>query len=95
MIYPDPDHSETYTSIILANLQRDKETLGPCATANRAGRRRDRNEKIRDSHNIRPAFSRDCDRILHCNAYARYIDKTQVFFLTKNDHISPTRRSRQ
>jgi len=30
----------------------------------------------------------DADRILHSLAYARYIDKTQVFYLVKNDHIT-------
>ena len=30
----------------------------------------------------------DVDRILHSLAYARYIDKTQVFYLVKNDHIT-------
>ena len=28
------------------------------------------------------------DRILHSKAYTRYIDKTQVFYLLKNDHIT-------
>ena len=32
---------------------------------------------------IRP-FSRDADRIIHSKAYARYIDKTQVFYLVEN-----------
>jgi len=29
----------------------------------------------------RQGFSIDVDRILHAHAYARYIDKTQVFYL--------------
>jgi len=37
---------------------------------------------------IRPPFYRDADRILHSKAYSRYIDKTQVFFLVDNDHIT-------
>ena len=37
---------------------------------------------------IRPPFFRDADRIIHSRAYARYIDKTQVFFLVDNDHIT-------
>ena len=36
----------------------------------------------------RQAFSLDVDRILHSQAYTRYIDKTQVFSLIKNDHIT-------
>ena len=39
----------------------------------------------------RPAFVRDIDKILHCPFYNRYIDKTQVFSLIRNDDI--TRRS--
>jgi dGTPase len=40
-------------------------------------------------HNgYRQAFSIDADRILHSLAYTRYIDKTQVFYLLKNDHIT-------
>ncbi|WP_281491913.1 HD domain-containing protein [Desulfosarcina cetonica] len=36
----------------------------------------------------RQAFSLDADRILHSRAYTRYIDKTQVFSLIENDHIT-------
>ena len=44
-------------------------------------------EEHRDT-DYRQAFSIDVDRILHAHAYARYIDKTQVFSLIKNDHIT-------
>ena len=37
---------------------------------------------------IRAKYSRDADRIAHTHAYSRYIDKTQVFFLVDNDHIT-------
>jgi len=36
----------------------------------------------------RQAFAQDADRILHSKAYSRYIDKTQVFSLVDNDHIT-------
>lgn len=36
----------------------------------------------------RQAFALDADRILHSLAYTRYIDKTQVFSLIPNDHIT-------
>lgn len=36
----------------------------------------------------RPAFIRDCEKILHCPYYNRYSDKTQVFSFFKNDDIS-------
>lgn len=41
-----------------------------------------------DVEDIRPAFFKDVDRIIHSLAYARYIDKTQVFSFVKNDHIT-------
>lgn len=33
-------------------------------------------------------FAVDADRILHSKSYTRYIDKTQVFYMVKNDHIT-------
>lgn len=36
----------------------------------------------------RPAFSVDADRILNATAYTRYADKTQVFSLINNDHLT-------
>jgi dGTPase len=36
----------------------------------------------------RQAFSTDADRILNSMAFTRYIDKTQVFSLIKNDHLT-------
>ena len=36
----------------------------------------------------RQPFAQDADRILHSRAYSRYIDKTQVFSLVDNDHIT-------
>lgn len=40
---------------------------------------------------LRTPFAHDVDRIIHSHSYARYMDKTQVFFQIQNDHI--TRRS--
>ena len=37
---------------------------------------------------FRTPFAHDADRIMHCHAYARYMDKTQVFFQVRNDHVS-------
>ncbi len=48
--------------------------------------RRVEEENIIKGH--RQNFSLDTDRILHSMAYSRYIDKTQVFYLIKNDHIT-------
>jgi dGTPase len=44
--------------------------------------------EVHEDTDYRQAFSIDVDRILHAHAYARYIDKTQVFYLIKNDHIT-------
>jgi dGTPase len=44
--------------------------------------------KNRKPEDIRTPFSRDADRIIHTRAYSRYIDKTQVFYLVENDHIT-------
>ena len=40
-----------------------------------------------ESQEIRPPFFRDVDRIVHSKAYARYIDKSQVFFDINNANI--------
>jgi dGTPase len=41
-----------------------------------------------DIEDIRPAFFRDVDRIIHSISFTRYMDKTQVFSFMENDHIS-------
>ncbi len=45
-------------------------------------------EHRKNEFNVRPAFFRDADRILHSNAYSCYMDKTQVFPLINNDLIT-------
>lgn len=45
--------------------------------------------KIKEkTEGYRQNFAMDADRILHSRAYSRYIDKTQVFSLIENDHIT-------
>lgn len=66
--------------------QREKGNLSPMATLNSVGTRR-RIEEVLES-GYRQPFSVDTDRILHSLAYMRYIDKTQVFYLIENDHIT-------
>jgi len=72
--------------IKLALDQREAENLSPVATLNKNAMRRMDEKNIETGY--RQAFSVDVDRILHSSAYARYIDKTQVFYLIKNDHIT-------
>ncbi|MFP4037811.1 MAG: phosphohydrolase, partial [Desulfobacteraceae bacterium] len=60
--------------------------LSPWACQSRQASRRISEEKVLQGH--RQEFSLDTDRILHSLAYSRYIDKTQVFYLIKNDHIT-------
>ncbi|MHA2268269.1 MAG: deoxyguanosinetriphosphate triphosphohydrolase family protein [Promethearchaeota archaeon] len=43
---------------------------------------------IGESEDIRPPFFRDVDRIVHSKVYARYIDKSQVFFEVNNANIT-------
>ncbi|MCP4630686.1 MAG: HD domain-containing protein [bacterium] len=66
--------------------RQELESLSPLATRNAQGIRRTPDERHDSSY--RQAFSIDVDRILHSLAYARYIDKTQVFYLVRNDHIT-------
>ena len=41
-----------------------------------------------EKEDIRPVFFRDIDKIIHSQAYTRYIDKTQVYAFIDNDHIT-------
>lgn len=41
-----------------------------------------------EAEDIRPAYFHDIDRIIHSLSYTRYLDKTQVFTRSDNDHIS-------
>ena len=70
---------------ILNDLNRaEVSRFSPAATNSVDGVRRRKEQK--DGH--RQTFSLDADRILHSRAYTRYIDKTQVFCLVSNDHIT-------
>ena len=64
----------------------EEERLSPWACLSLNALRRRKEDKINRGH--RQHFSLDTDRILHSLAYSRYIDKTQVFYLVKNDHIT-------
>jgi dGTPase len=63
--------------------QMERETLSPYATLSVNSKGRDFPEEQCD---IRPVFQRDRDRILHCKAFRRLKNKTQVFLTPKGDH---------
>ena len=64
----------------------EREKLSPRASFSDNARRRRPDETADRDH--RQSFAVDTDRILHSLAFTRYIDKTQVFYLIKNDHIT-------
>ena len=79
------------TLLTLADLKmeldrREEEGFSPLAARSVLARRRLPEEKVRSGY--RQAYALDADRIMHSSAYARYIDKTQVFYLIRNDHIT-------
>lgn len=81
------DHREGTLAKLRKDLdQREKSFLSPLAAFNKSAQRRLIEE--RSTQGYRQAFSQDVDRILHSRAYTRYIDKTQVFYLIENDHIT-------
>ncbi|NLO39129.1 MAG: HD domain-containing protein [Ruminiclostridium sp.] len=75
-------------SILAGNAKRESILSKYACKSARAERLYPDREKIPDNANIRPAFFPDADRIIHSSAYTRYIDKSQVFFLFDNDHIT-------
>lgn len=64
------------------NLKKD-DLLSPFAFKSKDAERFNK-----DQDDIRPSFFHDIDRIIYSQAYTRYIDKTQVFYLIENDHIT-------
>lgn len=63
--------------------QLEKENLSPYATHSVDSKGRLKEEEQCD---IRPVFQRDRDRIIHCKAFRRLKDKTQVFLTPEGDH---------
>jgi dGTPase len=62
---------------------REREILAPEAAKSADSRGRLREEA---EDEVRPAFQRDRDRIIHCKAFRRLKHKTQVFFAPTGDH---------
>ena len=61
----------------------EKEYLSPYASLSINSKGRQKPEEPCD---IRPVFQRDRDRIIHCKAFRRLKDKTQVFLSPEGDH---------
>jgi dGTPase len=66
--------------------EREERFFSPWAARSKDAIRRFPEERIDVGH--RQNYAADSDRILHSLAYTRYIDKTQVFYLVDNDHIT-------
>jgi dGTPase len=62
---------------------RERQTLAPQAARSAESRGRLR---LEPEDEVRPAFQRDRDRIVHCKAFRRLKHKTQVFFAPTSDH---------
>ena len=63
--------------------RREREALSPLAARAADSRGRERPEQ---EHDLRTAFQRDRDRILHTKAFRRLKRKTQVFLAPEDDH---------
>ena len=65
---------------------REKENLSSLACFSHKAARRKKEEFAANEY--RQPFSADADRILNSLSFTRYIDKTQVFSLINNDHLT-------
>ncbi len=65
---------------------RERNILSGNATFSEKGLRKNPEKRLETDYRLN--FAVDVDRILHSLAYSRYIDKTQVFYLVRNDHIT-------
>lgn len=89
------NHNELVERITVERFEWEDGCLGSHAFHSKyATRQTDKNKGnllTGEIPDLRNPFAHDTDRIIHSHSYARYMDKTQVFFQIKNDHI--TRRS--
>jgi len=77
----------TKTGALKATLfQRERQHFGALACFSKNAVRR--NPENREATEYRLPFSADADRILNSMAFTRYSDKTQVFSLIRNDHLT-------
>ena len=73
----------TNIDMIKENILKKEDNLSKYAC-----RSKDRIRLIDKEEDVRPAFFHDTDSIIHSTSYSRYLDKTQVFSFSDNDHIS-------
>jgi dGTPase len=78
--------NKTFSEVVIKNLKREKYFSRHACKSNKGQRRVQ--EAVSDKTNLRPTFFHDSDKIMHSSAYSRYMDKTQVFSLFENDHIT-------
>lgn len=76
-------HTDLLPTLDILN-RLEEQRLSPSATRSTFSIRR----KAEARAGYRQSFALDADRIIHSRAYTRYIDKTQVFCLVSNDHIT-------
>ncbi|MCB2188352.1 MAG: HD domain-containing protein [Deltaproteobacteria bacterium] len=81
-----PPTGERLLALRQALDRAEEARLSPLACPSRAAVRRRPDPSVDTGH--RQEFAVDADRVLHSLAYTRYIDKTQVFSLVPNDHIT-------
>ena len=75
--------SESDFNLVKENFLRKEKDLSKYATKS--------SDALRfkeDKEDIRPPFFHDIDRIIHSLSYTRYLNKTQVYTLNSNDHVS-------
>lgn len=75
--------SESDFNLVKENFLNKEKNLSKYATKS--------NDAIRfkeEEEDIRPPFFHDIDRIIHSFSYTRYLNKTQVYTLNSNDHVS-------
>ncbi|RUM40982.1 MAG: phosphohydrolase [Desulfobulbus sp.] len=77
-------HQRFLVSLLAELNSAEEANLSALACKSKDGTRRIHEE----TKGYRQPFAQDADRILHSKSYARYIDKTQVFSLIDNDHIT-------
>ncbi len=78
-----PSEGEANMTIRETMEQWEKDYLSPYASLSMNSKGRLKPEEQCD---IRPVFQRDRDRIIHCKAFRRLKDKTQVFLTPEGDH---------